>query len=130
MQETSRLEGLQKILEKITKEGTIKACVVSSMEGFVVASAESPEFDKRIAAAMASFAFSAATRTKSELGLGDLRDVLIRCTGGKVVFKAIEVSPNESFILSALIPASTRYYNRVINMAAREIENLFKKDTF
>ncbi len=130
MQETSRLEALQKILERITKEGTIKACVVSSMEGFVVASAESPEFDKRIAAAMASFAFSAATRTKSELGLGDLRDVLIRCTGGKVVFKAIEVASNESFILSALIPASTRYYNRIINMAAREIENIFKKDNF
>lgn len=127
MQEISRLEGLQKILERITKEGSLKACVVSSIEGFVIASAESPEFDKRIAAAMASFAFSSAKRTKSELGLGDLRDVLIRCTGGKVVFKAIEVNPNESFILSALIPPSTRYYRRIINMAAREIKNLFLK---
>ncbi len=128
MQEVSRLEGLQKILERITKEGSLKACVVSSIEGFVIASAESPQFvDKRIAAAMASFAFSAAKRTKSELGLGDLRDVLIRCTGGKVVFKAVDVSPNESFILSVLIPPSTRYYHRIINMAAREIKNIFLK---
>lgn len=127
MQVTSRLEALQKILERITKEGSLKACVVSSIEGFVVASAESPEIDKKIAAAIASFAFSAAKRTKSELGLGDLRDVLIRCTEGKVVFKAVEVSSNESFILSAIIPPSTRYYNRIINMAAKEIKNLFSK---
>ncbi|WXG40217.1 MAG: roadblock/LC7 domain-containing protein [Candidatus Freyarchaeum deiterrae] len=125
MQVTSRLEALQKLLERITKEGSLKACVVSSIEGFVMASAESTGFDKKIAAAIASFAFSAAKKTKSELGLGDLRDVLIRCTEGKAVFRAVEVSPSESFILSAIIPPQTRYYNRRINMAAREIKKLF-----
>jgi predicted regulator of Ras-like GTPase activity (Roadblock/LC7/MglB family) len=127
LQVTSRLEALQKLLERITKEGSLKACVVSSIEGFVMASAESTGFDKKIAAAIASFAFSAAKRTKSELGLGDLKDVLIRCTEGKAVFRAVEVSPSESFILSAIIPTQTRYYNRIINMAAREIKNLFSE---
>ncbi|MEM3586437.1 MAG: roadblock/LC7 domain-containing protein [Candidatus Jordarchaeaceae archaeon] len=127
MQVTSRLEALQKVLERIMREGSLKACVVSSLEGFVVASAESPEIDKKVAAAIASFAFSAAKRTKSELGLGDLKDVLIRCREGKVVFKAVDVSPDESFILSAIIPPSTRYYNGIINTAAREIKNLFSK---
>jgi predicted regulator of Ras-like GTPase activity (Roadblock/LC7/MglB family) len=127
LQVTSRLEALQRLLERITKEGSLKACVVSSIEGFVMASAESTGFDKKIAAAIASFAFSAAKRTKSELGLGDLKDVLIRCTEGKAVFRAVEVSPSEAFILSAIIPPQTRYYNRIINMAAREIKNLFSE---
>jgi hypothetical protein len=100
------------------------------VEGFVIASAKSPEFDKGVAAAMASFALSAAKRTKSELGLWNLSDVLIRCSGGKVFFKVVDVSPEESFILSALIPPLVRYYKRGINIAASGIKDYSNKNTF
>ncbi len=92
-----------------------------------MASAEPPEFDKRVAAAMSSFALSAPKRTKSELGLGDLSDVPIRFSGGKMVFKAVDVSPKT--FLSALVAPPVRYYNK-IDMAAREIKKLFEQVHF
>ncbi|MBS7250227.1 MAG: hypothetical protein KIH08_06505 [Candidatus Freyarchaeota archaeon] len=62
-----------------------------------MASAEQPEFDKRVAAAMASFTLSAPKRTKSELGLGDLSDAPIRFSEDKMVFKVVDVSPKNHF---------------------------------
>ena len=78
------------------KQSSLRVCVASSVEGFVMASAEQPEFDKRGAAAMASFALSAPKGTKSELGLGDLSDAPIRFSEDKMVFKVVDVSPKKN----------------------------------
>ncbi|MEX2751564.1 MAG: roadblock/LC7 domain-containing protein [Candidatus Freyarchaeota archaeon] len=95
-------------MEEMMRKGSLRDCVALSVKGFVMASAEPPEFDKkRVAAAMASFILSAAKRTKSELGLEDLSDAPNKVFWRQMAFKVVDISPKE-LCLSALIPLSVQ----------------------
>jgi predicted regulator of Ras-like GTPase activity (Roadblock/LC7/MglB family) len=117
----STLDTLTDILEKLNKTGRVKASIIATDEGFVIASAVRPGVDEKVAAAMGSFVHNAADRAKDELALGAIRDITVRCKEGTLVCKSTILQDGRPVVLAALVHRKARFFIRAINNALREI---------
>ncbi|MFX1563061.1 MAG: roadblock/LC7 domain-containing protein [Promethearchaeota archaeon] len=123
----SALDQLNAVLEELNDSGRVKASIVATDEGFVIASAVRRGVDEKVAAAMGSFVHSAAERARKELELGSIRDVNIRCKDGTIVCKATEMDDGRPIILAAMVPHDVRFYIRFINIAVRKIRKALRQ---
>jgi len=123
----SALDQLNIVLEELNDSGRVKASIVATDEGFVIASAVRRGVDEKVAAAMGSFVHNAADRARRELELGSIRDVNIRCEDGTIVCKATEMDDGRPIILAAMIPHDVRFYIRSINIAVRKIRSALRQ---
>jgi predicted regulator of Ras-like GTPase activity (Roadblock/LC7/MglB family) len=124
---SSTLDSLTDILKELNKTGRVKASIVATDEGFVIASAVSRGVDEKVAAAMGSFVFNTADRAKDELKLGMIRDITIRCEKGSLVCKSTLLEDGRPVVLAALIPRNTRFYIRQINKTLRKIREVLRE---
>lgn len=115
---------LAKLLEEMNKEGGFFASILSRNDGLLMASAVAPTSNRDLIAAMSGFLTDTAERVREELSLGALKDISIRCTGGKAVFRKIGSKDEQSLILAALMPRNVRYHNRPLGKAATRIRSL------
>jgi len=121
------LSDLTTILDELNETGRVSASIIATDEGFVIASAVRPGVNEQVAAAMGSFVHQAAERARKEMGLGTLRDVIIRCTEGTLVCKAAQASGGHRVILAALIRPEHRFFLRPINTAVRKLRDALKR---
>ncbi len=124
---TSAVDTLTTILRELNDTGRVKASVVATDEGFVIASAVRRGVDEKVGAAMGSFVHNAAERARDELALGTIRDVTVRCQDGILVCKATELADGRSVILAALVPPTTRFYTRSVNHALRKVADALRQ---
>jgi predicted regulator of Ras-like GTPase activity (Roadblock/LC7/MglB family) len=124
---SSTLDSLTGILEELNKTGRVKASIVATDEGFVIASAVSRGIDEKVAAAMGSFVFNTADRARDELKLGMIRDITIRCEQGTLVCKSTLLEDNRPVALAALVPRNTRFFIRAVNKALGEIREVLRE---
>ncbi|MFW9808113.1 MAG: roadblock/LC7 domain-containing protein [Candidatus Thorarchaeota archaeon] len=117
--------ALPKILESMNKDGGFTLSSLVRSDGLSIASAVSPGMDKDVVAAVSSFITDSAERVRKELMLGEIRDISLRCTEGKAVFKKIGRSSG-ALILAAVMPKSVRYHSRPIGKAATKIRRLMR----
>ena len=117
---------LPKILEKMNKEGGFTLSSLVRDDGLSIASAVAPGTDRDVVAAVSGFISDSAERVRKELKLGDIRDISLRCTKGKAVFKKIGTSGKQALILAAVMPRKIRYHARPIGKAATKIKRLLK----
>ena len=118
--------ALPKILEQMNKEGGFKLSALVREDGFSIASAVSSGVDRDVVAAVSGFISDSAERVRKELMLGDIREISLRCTHGKAVFKKIWPSGKQALILAAVMPRGVRYHARPIGKAATRIKRLLK----
>ena len=118
--------ALPKILEQMNKDGGFTLSSLVRDDGFSIASAVKPGTDRDVVAAVSGFISDSAERVREELKLGDIRDISIRCTQGKAVFKKIGTSGRQALILAAVMPRNLRYHARPIGKAATQIRRLLK----
>jgi predicted regulator of Ras-like GTPase activity (Roadblock/LC7/MglB family) len=116
--------ALVKILEEMNKEGGYTASILSRDDGLLMASAASPTTNREVVAAMSGYVASSVNRMRNELGLGQLKDINVRCSEGKAVFRMILSDMDHGLILAALMPRTLRYHNRALGKAATKIRNL------
>ncbi len=112
------------ILEAMNKEGKYKASVLARDDGFTMAFATSPGTDKDIVAAMSGYITSSVDRVRKELGLGEIRDISVRCSLGKAVFKKISSGKSQPILLAAVMDRNVRYHSRALGKAATRIRRL------
>ncbi|MFW9982336.1 MAG: roadblock/LC7 domain-containing protein [Candidatus Thorarchaeota archaeon] len=117
--------ALPKILASMNKDGGFTLSSLVRSDGLSIASAISPGMDKDVVAAVSSFITDSAERVRKELMLGDIRDISLRCTEGKAVFKKIGRSSG-ALILAAVMPKGVRYHSRPIGKAATQIRRLMR----
>jgi predicted regulator of Ras-like GTPase activity (Roadblock/LC7/MglB family) len=117
--------ALPKILTAMNKEGGFTFSSLVRNDGLSIASAVSAGTDKDVVAAVSSFITDSAERVRKELMLGDIRDISLRCTEGKAVFKKIGKGSG-ALILAAVMPKSVRYHSRPIGKAATLIRRLMR----
>ncbi|MGY5874650.1 MAG: roadblock/LC7 domain-containing protein [Candidatus Thorarchaeota archaeon] len=122
--ERPNYHALPDILEEMNREGGYTASILARGDGLLVASAISPTVNGDVVAAMSGIMASTAERTRTELSLGALRDITIRCSAGKIVFKKIMTRSDEVFILAALMPRRVRYHQRPLGKTATRIARL------
>ena len=116
--------ALPEILEQMNEEGGYLASILAREDGLLVASAVAPTTNGDVVAAMSGIVASTAERMQKELNLGSVKDITIRCTGGKAVFKKIRSGSSESFIIAALMPRRVRYHLRPLGKTATKISRL------
>ncbi|MHA1951477.1 MAG: roadblock/LC7 domain-containing protein [Candidatus Thorarchaeota archaeon] len=107
----------------MNRDGRFSLSSLVRSDGLSIASAVSPGTDKDVVAAVSSFITDSAERVRKELMLGEIRDISLRCTEGKAVFKKIGKGTS-SLILAAVMPKSVRYHSRPIGKAATSIKRL------
>lgn len=115
---------LPKILEQMNKEGGYTASVLARGQGLLVASATAPTTNQDVVAAMTGIIGDVADRVKAELALGEVRDISLRCTMGKAVFKRVGARGDDVLIIGAIMPKNVRYHSRAIGKATTEIRKL------
>ncbi len=115
---------LPMILEEMNREGGYTVSVLARGDGLLVASAASPTANQDLVAAMAGMIAEVAERVRSELMLGHVRDISLRCAQGKAVFKRVGSRGDESLIIGALMPRNVRYHSRAVGKASTRIRRL------
>ena len=115
---------LPKILEQMNKEGGYTASVLARGHGLLVASATSPTTNQDVVAAMCGMIADVADRVRKELALGDVRDISLRCSMGKAVFKRVGARGDDVLIIGAIMPKNVRYHARAIGKATTRIRTM------
>ena len=118
--------ALADILEEMNKEGGFYASILARDDGLPVASATAPTTNPDVVAAMAGYVASTAERMRKDLELGELRDISVRCSVGKAVFRKIGTSSGQPLILAAIMPRRIRYHSRPIGKAATLIRKILR----
>ncbi len=117
--------ALAEILEEMNREGGFGASILAREDGLLMASAASPTTNREVVAAMSGYVASTVERMRDELKLGQLRDITVRCSEGKAVFKKV-AGTRQPFILAALMPKRIRYHARAVGKAATKIRHLME----
>lgn len=112
------------ILEEMNQEGGYAVSVLARGDGLLVASAASPTANQDLVAAMTGMIAEVAERVRSELKLGEVRDISLRCEEGKAVFKRVGARGDEFLIIGALMPRRIRYHARAIGKASTRVKRL------
>lgn len=116
---------LPTILETMNREGKFTLSSLVRNDGLSIASVVSAGTDKDVVAAVSSFITDSAERVRKELMLGEIRDISLRCSEGKAVFKKIGKGTG-ALILAAVMPKGVRYHSRPIGKAATRIRRLLR----
>ena len=90
---------LPAILEQMNKEGGYTVSVLARGDGLLVASAAAPNVNRDVVAAMSGIITEVAERVRSDLKLGDVKDISLRCADGKAVFKRVGALGDEVLII-------------------------------
>jgi predicted regulator of Ras-like GTPase activity (Roadblock/LC7/MglB family) len=117
--------ALARILEVMNKEGEFIASILARDDGLLIADASSPTTNRDLVAAMSGYVASTVDRMRNELALGELRDISVRCSEGKAVFKKIGSQGKQGLILAAIMPKKVRYHARPLGKAATQIRSVF-----
>lgn len=115
---------LPEILEQMNKEGGYTVSVLARGDGLLVASDVAPDVNRDVVAAMSGIITEVAERVRSDLQLGDVKDISLRCANGKAVFKRVGALGDEVLIIGAMMPKNVRYHSRAIGKAATTIRKL------
>ncbi|MCF2136114.1 MAG: roadblock/LC7 domain-containing protein [Candidatus Thorarchaeota archaeon] len=118
--------ALAGILEDMNQEGGYTASILARDDGLLMASAANPTTNREVVAAMSGYIAATAERMRKELGLGELRDISVRCSAGKAVFRKISPAGSQPLILAAIMPNNVRYHSRALGKAATKIRRLLK----
>ncbi|MFX0108278.1 MAG: roadblock/LC7 domain-containing protein [Candidatus Hodarchaeota archaeon] len=116
--------ALAEILEEMNKEGDFIASILARDDGLLMASAASPTTNREVVAAMSGYVASTVERMRNELSLGQLRDISVRCSQGKAVFRKIASQRKQALILAAIMPRNIRYHSRALGKAATRIRGV------
>jgi predicted regulator of Ras-like GTPase activity (Roadblock/LC7/MglB family) len=119
--------ALARILDEMNREGKYRASILARDDGLLMASATSPSTNKEVVAAMSGYVASSVERMRNELGLGELKDISIRCAGGKAVFRKISSGKDQPIILAAIMDRDVRYHSRALGKAATKISSLLRR---
>ncbi len=116
--------ALAEILEEMNRDGGFIASILARDDGLLMASAASPTTNREVVAAMSGYVASTVERMRDELSLGELKDISVRCSAGKAVFKKIASHRKQALILAAVMPKAVRYHSRVLGKAATKIRRV------
>ncbi|TXT57551.1 MAG: hypothetical protein BAJATHORv1_10253 [Candidatus Thorarchaeota archaeon] len=116
--------ALAEVLEKMNKEGGFIASILARDDGLLLASAASPTTNREVVAAMSGYVADSVERMRNELNLGDLKDIAVRCSMGKAVFKKVSAKGYQPLILAAIMPRNVRYHARPIGKAGTRIRRI------
>ncbi len=116
--------ALAEILELTNDEGGFYASILARDDGLLMASAASPTSNREVVAAMSGYVASTVERMRDELSLGELKDISVRCSEGKAVFRKIASHKKQALILAAIMPKAVRYHSRVLGKAATKIRRI------
>ncbi len=117
---------LARILEEMNREGGYTASILARDDGLLIASATDGSTNREIVAAMSGYVAATVERMRTELHLGELTDIAVRCSEGKAVFRKILREGDQSLILAAIMPRRVRYYSRALSKGATRIRKLLK----
>jgi len=73
---------------------------------------------------MSGYVADTVERMRNELGLGNLKDISVRCSEGKAVFRKIASQGKQSLILATIMPRNVRYHARAIGKASTLIRKV------
>ncbi|MHA2142271.1 MAG: roadblock/LC7 domain-containing protein [Candidatus Thorarchaeota archaeon] len=118
--------ALTETLDEMNKEGGFTTSVLARDDGLVMAYAVSPTTNIDVVAAMAGHIADTVERVRNELSLGETRDISVRCSEGKAVFKKISSQGNQALILGAIMPRNVRYHSRAVGKAATKIRKILR----
>ncbi|MDF1539591.1 MAG: roadblock/LC7 domain-containing protein [Candidatus Thorarchaeota archaeon] len=116
--------SLADILEEMNKDGGFRASILARNDGLLMVSATSPTTNRDVVAAMSGYVADSVERMRNELELGELRDISVRCSEGKAVFRKIASQGKQSLILAAIMPKNVRYHARAIGKASTMIRKV------
>jgi len=116
--------SLVDILEEMNKDGGFRASILARDDGLLMVSATSPTTNRDVVAAMSGYVADSVERMRNELELGELKDISVRCSEGKAVFRKIGSRGKQSLILAAIMPRNVRYHARAIGKATTMIRKV------
>jgi len=116
--------ALPKILEDMNKEGGFIASILARDDGLLMASAAAPTTNREVFAAMSGIVAEPVERMRQELALGELKDISIRFSDGKAVFRKIASKGKQSLIIAAVMPKGVRYHSRALGKATTKLRDV------
>ncbi len=116
--------ALPKILEDMNREGGFIASILARDDGLLMASAAAPTTNREVFAAMSGIVAEPVERMRTELALGELKDISIRFSDGKAVFRKIASKGKQSLIIAAVMQKGIRYHSRALGKATTKIRGV------
>lgn len=83
--------GLEAELDRVLRDTTCRALAVARTDGLVLAHRGATGLDPRVVAAVAATMVGAAEVAAEQLGQGDIEEITIRCTQGRII--AVNAGP-------------------------------------
>ncbi|UCE09755.1 MAG: hypothetical protein JSW61_12400 [Candidatus Thorarchaeota archaeon] len=118
--------ALTKVLEEMNKEGGFYASVLSRDDGWPMANAVAPRTNPDVVAAMSGYVASTVERMRKDLELGEVKDIVVRCSAGKAVIRKIGSRDEQTLLVAAIMPKSVRYHSRAIGKGATTIRQIMR----
>ena len=116
---------LDEVLNRMNRQGDFRASIISTVDGFTIASVSS-QFDDVVMSAISSIVQEASRRAEQYIGFKRMDEVSL-VDDDKFRLVCREFSVNESqFILIVVVPPY-KTYRRLTNVAIREIEKILDK---
>jgi predicted regulator of Ras-like GTPase activity (Roadblock/LC7/MglB family) len=120
------LQGkLEKVLNRITREGDFRASILSTLDGFSIA-AVSSQFDDVVISALSSIVQEASKRAETYIGFKRMDEVsLVDDDKFRLVCREF-IADEGHFVLTVVVPPY-KTYRRLTNVAIREIEKILNE---
>jgi predicted regulator of Ras-like GTPase activity (Roadblock/LC7/MglB family) len=118
--------ALTKVLEEMNREGKFYAAVLARDDGLEMAHAVSPRTSPDVVAAMSGYVASTVERMRKDLELGEVKDIVVRCSAGKAVIRKIGSKGEQSLLVAAIMPRNIRYHSRAIGKGATQIRQIMR----
>lgn len=120
------LQGqLEGILHRINQEGEFRASIISTLDGFSIASASS-QLDDVVISALSSIVQETSNRAEKYMGFKRMDEVsLVDDDKFRLVCRGFNVEDSQ-FILTVLVPPN-KTYRRLTNEAIKELEKIIQE---
>ena len=120
------LQGqLESILHRINQEGEFRASIISTLDGFSIASASS-QLDDVVISALSSIVQETSNRAEKYMGFKRMDEVsLVDDDKFRLVCRGFNVEDSQ-FILTVLVPPN-KTYRRLTNEAIKELEKIIQE---
>ncbi len=118
-------EKLESVLQKINEEGEFKASIISTLEGFTLASKFS-EFDDVVISAISVIVQDVSAKAQRFIGFNRMDEVsLVDDDKFRLVCREFEAI-GRKFVLTVVVPPY-KTYRRLTNIALRDIEKILNE---